>query len=49
MTYSCDVFRISRQAYYKQKVNVRVKQEQAKDIISKVQSVRISMPRQGNT
>lgn len=47
MTYSCDVFGISRQAYYKQKVSLRAKEEQAESIIAKVQAIRISMPRIG--
>lgn len=47
MTYSCDVFGISRQAYYKQKVCLRAKQEQSENIISKVQQIRMSMPRIG--
>lgn len=47
MTYTCDVFGISRQAYYKQKKSFRTKQEQAEGIIAKVQSIRISMPRIG--
>lgn len=47
MTYTCDVFGISRQAYYKRKVSLITKQEQAECIIAKVQSIRISMPRIG--
>ena len=47
MTYTCDVFGISRQAYYKQKVSLRAKQEQAEGIIAKVQVIRQSMPRIG--
>jgi transposase InsO family protein len=47
MTYSCDVFGISRQAYYKQKKSLRAKQEQAEGIIAKVQAIRQSMPRIG--
>lgn len=47
MTYSCDVFGISRQAYYKQKVSLKAKQEQAEHIIAKVQVIRQSMPRIG--
>lgn len=47
MIYACDVFGISRQAYYKQKVSLRAKQEQAKCIIAKVQVIRQSLPRIG--
>ena len=47
MIYSCDVFGISRQAYYKQKQSDTVKQNQAEQIIAKVQKVRIQMPRLG--
>lgn len=47
MTYTCDVFGISRQAYYKQKISFRLKQEQAEAIVAKVQNMRISMPRLG--
>lgn len=47
MIYSCDVFGISRQAYYKQKVSLKAKQEQAEHIIAKVQVIRQSMPRIG--
>lgn len=47
MTYTCDVFGISRQAYYKQKLSLRAKQEQAECIIAKVQVIRQSMPRIG--
>lgn len=47
MIYTCDVFGISRQAYYKQKVSLRANQEQTEDIIAKVQIIRQSMPRIG--
>lgn len=47
MTYSCDVFGISRQAYYKQVDRVKQKQAYSKDVISKVLSIRTSMPRLG--
>lgn len=47
MIYSCDVFGISRQAYYKQKRTIKAKQEQAEYIISKVRQIRMSMPRLG--
>nr|WP_255489456.1 IS3 family transposase [Dysgonomonas sp. 216] len=47
MIYTCDVFGISRQAYYKQKESLRIKQEQAEDIIAKVHLIRQSMPRIG--
>ena len=47
MTYSCGVFGISRQAYYKQKASWKAQQEQAKEVIDKVQAIRISMPRLG--
>ena len=47
MIYSCGVFGISRQAYYKQKISIAAKQVQAEDVVSKVLDVRISMPRVG--
>lgn len=47
MIYSCSVFGISRQAYYKQKVSLKAKQQQTKDIVAKVQQIRMSMPRIG--
>lgn len=47
MIYTCDVFGISRQAYYKQKVSFRAKQEQSESIIGKVQVIRQSIPRIG--
>lgn len=47
MIYSCDVFGISRQAYYKQKSTLKAKQEQTIHIISKVHRIRMSMPRLG--
>lgn len=47
MIYSCGVFGISRQGYYKQKASLKLKQEQAAGIIAQVQQVRISMPQIG--
>lgn len=47
MIYSCSVFGISRQAYYKQKVSLKAQQQQTKDIVAKVQQIRMSMPRIG--
>lgn len=47
MTYSCDVFGISRQAYYKQTHSAKQKQAYAEYVISKVQDVRVSMPKLG--
>ena len=47
MTYTCDVFGISRQAYYKQKGSLKAKLEQAEYVIAKVQVIRQSMPRIG--
>jgi len=47
MTYTCDVFGISRQAYYKQIHSHKQKQAYAESVISKVQNIRISMPRIG--
>ncbi len=47
MIYSCDVFGISRQAYYKQKSTSKVEQKQAAHIISAVYQLRMSMPRIG--
>lgn len=47
MIYSCDVFGISRQAYYKQKLSFNNKQVQVESIVRKVLDIRISMPRIG--
>lgn len=47
MIYSCDVFGISRQAYYKQIHSTQQKQVYAQCIISKVQNIRVNMPRLG--
>lgn len=47
MTYSCDVFGISRQAYYKQIHSIKQKQAYAEYVISKVQDVRVAMPKLG--
>lgn len=47
MIYSCDVFGISRQAYYKGKQSFSAKQKQAEEIIQKVQQIRGIMPRIG--
>ena len=47
MTHSCDVFGISRQAYYKQIHSAKQKQAYAEYIISKVQDIRVIMPKLG--
>lgn len=47
MTYSCDVFGISRQAYYKQIDRAKQKQAYTEYIISKVQDIRVGMPKLG--
>lgn len=47
MIYSCDVFGISRQAYYKQKLSFKHKQQQAALIIYKFQQIRMTMPQTG--
>jgi len=47
MIYTCDVFGISRQAYYKQKQSFSAKQQQIEHIISQVHTIRIGMPRLG--
>lgn len=47
MTYSCDVFGISRQAYYQQVHRGKQKQAYAEYVISKVQDIRINMPKLG--
>lgn len=47
MTYSCDVFGISRQAYYKQVDRYKQKQSYAEYVISAVQSIRSTMPKLG--
>ncbi len=47
MIYSCDVFGISRQAYYKQKHRTQVISRQSKQIIDKVQQIRMTMPQIG--
>ncbi len=47
MIYSCDVFGISRQAYYKQRLSFNNKQQQAEQIITKVQQLRMNMPQLG--
>lgn len=47
MMYSCNVFGISRQAYYKQKNRCALLQEQSEAIIRQVQQHRSCMPRIG--
>ncbi len=47
MIYSCDVFGISRQAYYKRVDRAKQKQAYGEYVISKVQDVRVAMPRLG--
>lgn len=47
MIYSCGVFGISRQAYYKQKQRFKEKQLQAEHVVSKVRQIRAQMPRLG--
>jgi len=47
MIYSCDVFGISRQGYYKQKQSYNLRQQQAEKIILRVQDIRRQMPRLG--
>ena len=47
MSYSCDVFGISRQGYYKQKKRSLFKQHQATEVVGKVMAVRSLMPRIG--
>ena len=47
MIYSCNVFGISRQAYYKQKHRYREVQQQVEGVIDKVQQLRTCMPRIG--
>ena len=47
MTYSCDVFGISRQAYYKQIHLAKQKQAYVEYVISKVQDIRVTMPKLG--
>lgn len=47
MIYSCDVFGISRQAYYKQVHSIRQKQIYAEYVVTKVHDVRITMPKLG--
>lgn len=47
MIYSCNVFGISRQSYYKRKQSVKYKQALVIDTLEKVQSIRRFMPRIG--
>lgn len=47
MIYSCNVFGISRQAYYKQKQSLKAKQALVIDTLTKIQSIRRLMPRIG--
>lgn len=47
MTYSCEVFGISRQACYKQIHSAKQKQAYAEYVISKVQDIRVRMPKLG--
>jgi Transposase and inactivated derivatives len=47
MIYSCDVFGISRQAYYKQIDRYKQKQAYAEYVISEVRSIRATMPKLG--
>lgn len=47
MIYSCNVFGISRQSYYKQKQSIKEKQVLIVDVLNKVQSIRRLMPRIG--
>lgn len=47
MTYACDGFGISRQAYYKQVHNIQQKQIYAEHVVAKVHDIRITMPKLG--
>lgn len=47
MIYSCSVFGISRQGYYKRQQAVKEKQNLSCDVLTKVQSIRLLMPRIG--
>jgi transposase InsO family protein len=47
MTYSCDVFGISRQAYYKQIDRSNQKRAYPEYVVSKVQAIRVTMPKLG--
>ncbi len=47
MIYSCDVFGVSRQAYYKQKHRKNIINQQSEQIIVKVRQIRMSMPQIG--
>jgi len=47
MTYTCDVFGISRQAYYKRLDSAKQKQAYAEYVISRVQDIRVTMPQLG--
>jgi len=47
MTYTCDVFGISRQAYYKQVHSIKQKHAYSEYVISKVQDIRVNMPKLG--
>ena len=47
MSYSCNVFGISRQAYYKQIHMAKRKLAYTEDVIPKVQDIRVTMPKLG--